>query len=286
MADSSSRSYAPPLRVARLARAISGYRADKGWTIQEAAENLEWNRFKIRRQETGQTLPSTRDIAALARVYGLTDEDQVMLLDLVATAETHGWWRAYHDPDLVGGNYISYEDEAAQIKTWHMGVVPALLAEEDYVRGMLDRHGVAPDRAEQIVEIRVRRQLILSRANAPRYHAIIEESVLRRPVSAERRVMAAQMRALLEASHRDNVTVQIVPTHAGVIGRSEAFMLLDFANPLDPPVVTADGFEQTLISPDPDHVRTYNLNWDQIADAALNPEESRRFLGDMEKEWT
>lgn len=278
---------APPLRAARLARAIRSYREERGWTISAAAERLGWNRLKIGRQERGDTRPSAHDIVRLADAYDLSDEARVTLLDLVATAETHGWWKAYRDDELMGGNYISYEDEASAIRAWHRGVIPALLQTEDYVRGALQRpiDQTTAARTEQIIQVRMTRKLVLTRPGAPTYHAVIEEAALRRPASPNPRVMAEQIAAILTAAQRDNVTVQVVPISTGTLGVDEAFMLLDFDNDLDLPVVATDGLQHNLIATEREHLDIYTLAWDRINEVTLTPEDSRTFLTDVKREW-
>lgn len=278
---------APPLRRGRLGRALRGYRERKGLKVKQVAERLGWNPLKISRQERGETKPWPEDILQLAEVYGLSDRERHGLQDLLATVDTHGWWRTYRADELMGGVYISYEDEATSIRAWHRGVVPALAQTEGYVRGILSHplSETSPDRRETMVQVRMTRRLILSRDEPPRptYHAIIEEAALRRPVTSDGQIMADQMSALRDLSDRDNVTIQIVPTRAAVVDVDEAFILLTFA--ADPTVIVTDGLQHNLISPDPGAVDLYTVAWERITRAALSPDDSRAMLGDLETEY-
>lgn len=275
----------PPLRRARLARELRRYREQRGWSINEAGRHLGWNALKVGRQERGATKPAAGDIQRIAAVYELSDVERHRLLDLLATVDTHGWWRTYSD-EIRGDTYISYEDEASSIRAWHRGFVPALTQTEAYVRSMLAHPLVhlTLEQVEQVVQIRMTRKLVLSRPIAPAYHAVIEEAALRRPTSTDHRVMANQMADLHQIATRDNVTVQIVPISATPVDVDEAFMLLDFT--ADPTIVVTDGLRHSLISPDPAAVELYTVAWSRITEAALTPEDSQTFLLDRQKEWS
>ena len=76
---------------------------------------------------------------------------------------------------------------------------------------------------------RLGRQAILSKPKPPEYVAILDEAVLRRPIGG-RQVMAAQLRHIITAGQRSNVTVQVIPfgrgEHAGLNG---SYILLEFS---------------------------------------------------------
>lgn len=275
-----------PFRRARLARALRDHRLQRGWSMTEAADALGWRPLKVSRQERSETLPSPADLIHVAEVYALTGVQRVELLELLATVDTHGWWTAYTDDPLMGGAAISYEDEASNIRAWHRGVVPALAQTEEYIRAMVARPLASMTRtqADQIVQVRATRKLILSRPDPPTYHAIVEEAALRRPVSADPAVMAAQIAAMRDLGQRDSITIQVVPLDSGLIEVDEAFVLLDYDD--DPPVVVSDGLQHSLITADPATVDLYTLAWGRVADAALTPEDSQTVLDTISKEWT
>lgn len=276
----------PTLPRARLARELRAYRLRSGFSeINDAAAALGWNPLKVGRQERGATKPSPGDINELAAAYQLSGSERVNLLNRVSTVDTAGWWRNYRSERM--SVYISYEDAATKIRAYHRGVVPALLQTEAYIRGML-AHPLTetdPVTADQIVQVRVMRRLVLSRPDSPpAFHAVIEEAALRRPAHQDRQLMADQMAALRDLAERQNITIQVVPIAAGLVDVDEAWMLLDFAD--DPPVVVTDGLQHSLISPDEAAVGLYTLAWDRVVAAALTPEDSLDVLDQYQKEWT
>ncbi|GAA2429725.1 helix-turn-helix transcriptional regulator [Actinomadura vinacea] len=109
-------------------------------------------------------------------------------------------------------DYPEAESTAALLRAYAATFVVGLLQTEDYARVLL-----AADHAA--LEGRLKRQRILTRDQPPRLVVILEEGVLVREVGS-REVMHAQCEHLLQASQRDNVTLQIAPTayYRGVSG--------------------------------------------------------------------
>jgi hypothetical protein len=240
------------LRRLREAQGVS--REDAGWEIR-ASES------KISRMELGRVGFKERDIADLLVLYGVDDqEERERLLALAREANTPGWWHRYGDV-LPGWfqSYLGLEAAAALIRSYEVQFVPGLLQTEDYARAVvLLGHGRA--RAEEIerrVALRIRRQDILNRANPPLLWAVIDEAVLRRPIGAPA-VMQAQIEALIDATARPNVRLQVMPFRAG--GHSAAggaFSILRFPDQELPDVVYIEQLTSALYLDKRDDVEHY-----------------------------
>jgi hypothetical protein len=90
------------------------------------------------------------------------------------------------------------------------------------------------------------RQALLSRAGPPHLWAVLDEAVLRRPVGRPG-VMRAQVKYLLEAAERSNVTVQVIPFQVGGhAAAGGAFSILRFAEPDLPDVVYLEQLTSAL----------------------------------------
>src|SRR5690606_25579250 len=59
------------------------------------------------------------------------------------------------------------------------------------------------------VSLRMERQQLLERSDPPHLWVLMEETVLRRPVSVDGRVMRDQLDKLLDYSARDRITLQV-----------------------------------------------------------------------------
>src|SRR5215218_5213930 len=197
------------LRRLREAKGVS--REDAGYTIR-ASES------KISRMELGRVGFKERDVADLLTHYGLSDgEERDRLLALARDANAPGWWHRYSDilPAWFQP-YIGLESAASMIRNYEVQFIPGLLQTRDYARAVVQL-GHAPsgaDSVERRVDLRMTRQQVLHRPDAPQFWAVVDEAALRRPVGG-REVMLAQIQALIEATALPNVVVQVVPFGIG-----------------------------------------------------------------------
>ena len=220
------------LRRLREAQGVS--REDAGWEIR-ASES------KISRMELGRVGFKERDVADLLSLYGVDDADERdRLLTLARQANSPGWWHRYGDvlPSWFQ-SYLGLEASAALIRTYEVQFVPGLLQTEGYARAVvLLGHGRArPEEIDRRVALRLQRQAILDRDEPVQLWAVVDEAVLRRPIGGTE-VMRAQLEALLEATARPNVRLQIVPfTAGGHSAAGGAYTILRFPDQELPDVV-------------------------------------------------
>jgi hypothetical protein len=225
-------------------------REAKGISAVDAAYAIRATHSKISRMELGRVSFRPRDIADLLTMYGVHDEqERSVFLALAAEANVPGWW---HDSaDLLPSwfeAYLGLEEAASVIRNYEVQFVPGQLQTADYARAVI-RLGY-PDAAEEEIDrrtaLRVSRQQVLTRPDGPRFWAVLDEAVLRRPLGGPQ-VMRDQVDHLIEAAARPNVTVQIVPFRAG--GHPAAggpFSLLRFPEPDLPDVVYLEQLTSAL----------------------------------------
>jgi hypothetical protein len=267
------------LRRLREAQGVS--REDAGWEIR-ASES------KISRMELGRVSFKERDIADLLTLYGVDDEEErERLVTLARQANTPGWWHRYGDV-LPGWfqSYLGLEASAALIRTYEVQFVPGLLQIEDYARAVvLLGHGRArPEEIDRRVALRMRRQQILDRTEPTQLWAAVDEAVLRRPIGNPA-IMRAQVEALLEATDRPNVRLQIVPFRAG--GHSAAggaFTILRFPDRELPDIVYIEQLTSALYLDKRDDVEQYLAAMERLCVEAdppnRTPDTLRRLLKD------
>jgi transcriptional regulator with XRE-family HTH domain len=225
-------------------------REAKGISAVDAAYAIRATHSKISRMELGRVSFRLRDIADLLTMYGVHDEqERSAFLALAGEANVPGWW---HDSaDLLPSwfePYLGLEEAASIIRNYEVQFVPGQLQTADYARAVI-RLGY-PDADEEEIDrrtaLRVSRQQVLTRPDGPRFWAVLDEAVLRRPLGGPE-VMRDQVGHLIEAAARPNVTVQIVPFRAG--GHPAAggpFSLLRFPEPDLPDVVYLEQLTSAL----------------------------------------
>ncbi|GAB3493365.1 helix-turn-helix transcriptional regulator [Nocardiopsis coralliicola] len=274
----------PTLRRRRLADQLLRLREAKGMTAKQAAAAAKklapdgsWFESKITRIET-RKIQRVRDadLQTLLDVYGVLQEhDRDAYRRLAREASQTGWWVGYRDV-LGSGTYVDLESEASRIRSYQVLHLPGLLQTEAYARRVIQAGGVAdPEEAERRVEVRMMRQHILSRAEAPRMWAIIDESAFRK---IPREIAAEQIDHLLSVQ-RSTLHIQVLPDEVGPHpGMDGSFVFLDF--PDDPSTVYLEQSGSALFVEDSDDMVHYETVYDLVHAAALSVDDSRAWLRD------
>ncbi|WP_219467135.1 helix-turn-helix domain-containing protein [Nonomuraea rhizosphaerae] len=112
--------------------------------------------------------------------------------------------------------WLDVETTARELWTWEPTIVPGLLQTPDYARAILaGKPGISDDQVEEAVRSRMARKEIFRRDNPPTLWAVLDESILYRPIGDES-ITRAQLSALVEAAHGPRITIQILPLSARV----------------------------------------------------------------------
>jgi transcriptional regulator with XRE-family HTH domain len=253
-----------------------------GITREDAGYAIRASHSKISRLELGRTGFKSRDVADLLTLYGVTDAAaRASLLALAEHASAPGWWRPY--ADLVPGwfeAYLGLEQAASVIRSYEVQFVPGLLQTPDYARAVV-MLGHADEPAANIdrrVELRMWRQRLLFKADAPSLWVVIDESALRRPLG-NAVTMRGQLEHLCEVAERPNVTVQVLPFSVG--GHSAAggaVTILRFAEREIPDVVYLEQLMSALYLDKPADTYYYGQVMNRLSSEAATPAETKKHL--------
>jgi transcriptional regulator with XRE-family HTH domain len=276
-----------------IGRRFQALRVRAGLTQEQAATALQRSRSTVARLEDGDERIRFRDsdVKAILELYRATDQDAERLLAL--TAETRNgrrksWWHDYTETSLPPSLalYVALEDGAETIRRYEPELVPGLLQTPAYAReiigsvpGLFDEHEI-----QHRVDVRMQRQVLLARPRAPHLRVVLSEAVLHRLVG-DRGLMTDQLRHLVDAGQRGNISVRIVPwsagAHGGMAAASGGFSLLEFpadsitGQPLEPPLAYVDSLTGAMYLTKPDEVGAYQLAWEDVERAALDGAASR-----------
>ncbi len=253
-------------------------REDKRISLADAGEVIRASHSKMSRLETGRVGFKDRDIADLLTLYGVTDEaDREAVRALARRANAPGWWHDYSDvlPSWFEA-YVGLEEAAAQIRAYEVQFIPGLLQTSDYARAVtLLGHGSASaGEIERRVNLRMARQAVLDRTNAPNLWVVLDEAVLQRPFG-DWEIMRGQLKHLLEMAQRPQVTIQVIPFNAG--GHAAAggpFSILRFAEPDLPDVVYLEQLNSALYLDKPEAVDEYLMVMERVCMEAATPADS------------
>jgi len=268
----------PTVRRRELGARLRALRTEKGWTVEQVAEQLLISPSKVSRLETGQRGASARDIRDLSDLYGLGDDERQRLTDLAAEGKQHAWWQPF---SLPYSTYVGLEADATSIRDFGLGLIPGLLQTSDYARAVLEASAAnhAPDAVELLIEGRIaRQQRVLSGEKSPQFQAILDASVLHRVVGSKA-TMRRQLQRLLEASELPNVTVRVVPYEAGALpNANNKFIILSFGVLSLPDVVFFEGLTGDLYIERKDDTDIYNAAFRALQRLAASPEETRGII--------
>ncbi|GAB2919032.1 helix-turn-helix transcriptional regulator [Micromonospora polyrhachis] len=256
------------LRQLRKARSL---------TALVVCKQLGWQPSRLSRMETGQQGIRPEDVASLLVVYGVIGAERKRLLAMTERAHERGWWERL-GPGLTpwSKTFFQLEEQTSRLTSWEPMLVPGLLQTEDYTRAVMRAIGIPEAEARVRVTARQSRQVILKRPQPPQLHAIVDEIALRR-VLGDRRVMARQLRRLVELAESPHVRLQVLPFgvggHPGLDG---PFLILDFER--EPSVVHQEPKMSSVFLEEPDQVAIFRRTADRLARMALSPARSVEFI--------
>ncbi|MEV5277239.1 helix-turn-helix transcriptional regulator [Streptomyces sp. NPDC051994] len=279
---------APTVGQVVLGRRLQDLRERAGLRREEAAKVLRVAPATIRRMEMAEVSLKIPYVVLLLKAYGIGDEEAEGFVALAEEANKPGWWQRFHDilPDWFS-MYVSLEGAASLIRSYEPHFVPGLLQTEEYARGVMRSGalGVTSEAdTERHVALRMERQSLLTRADAPRLWVVMDETVLRRPVGSPQ-VMRDQIDRLLEASTLPNVTVQLAEFasghHPGTYG---PFVLFRFAVPELPDMVYSEYLTGAVYLDARPEVATHLEVMDRMAAQAATAQRTKEILRDLREE--
>jgi transcriptional regulator with XRE-family HTH domain len=257
-------------------------REDARISPDEAAWRIRGSRSKISRLENGRSRFKERDISDLLGLYGVTDLGTMAgMLELAAQANAPTWWArsggvlpSWFEP------YLGLEASATLIRSFDLQFVNGLFQTEAYARAVMligTRHP-DPGEVSQRVEVRMRRQELLTAARPPRVWSVLDEAAIRRPVGTTA-VMREQLEHLVRLAERPNITLQLIPFAAGAHdGAGGAFTVLRFAEPNVPDVVYFEQLAGAQYLDKRAETDRYLDVINRLSATALDPGATTRFL--------
>ncbi|GAA4893580.1 helix-turn-helix transcriptional regulator [Streptomonospora salina] len=279
----------PTARRRRLGVELRRLRENAGLTGEEAADRMSWSGSKLSRIERGQVATNSDDVRDLLDLYGTADADLLRtLIALARDSRRRGWWHVYGDvmPERFDV-YLGLEPEAGTLRFFEAEIVPGLLQTPDYARALMRAHPspVSEDEIERRTELRMRRQKTVLDDRPPQIRALLDESILYRPIGG-RAVMADQMRRLLDIHDEPHVTVQILPFTAGAhSGLNGSFDILEFpeSDIHAPQLVHVENMTSSLYIEKTAEVAFYTAAFEHLRSAALPPEQTREVIREAER---
>ncbi|MFE5740374.1 helix-turn-helix domain-containing protein [Streptomyces celluloflavus] len=257
-------------------------RKERDISREDAGKAIRGSHAKITRLERGQVSCKERDLSDLLTLYKVLDEaERADYFELARQANTSGWWHQYNDVlEDWFELHIGLEEAASLIRTYEVQFLPGLLQTREYARAVsrLGYPGASEDRLDRLVELRMKRQELLTRPDAPKVWAVVDEAAVRRPFGG-REGMRAQLEHLLKVAELPNVTLQVAPFSVGANAAAGApITILRFSEPDLPDKVYLEQLTGAIYLDKQDAVDQYTLIMDRLCAEADPPEETDAFL--------
>lgn len=259
-------------RRRQLGAMMRKLRASKGMTLEEAGRLVGVSKATVSRYETQEGPVKWPIVDALCREYDASDAERNAVVALAKDAKQQGWWGPFSNSIPAEMSLLlTLEDEASREDHFSCVYVPGLLQTRNYNTAIQQANEMrlAPQEVERLVDIRMKRQEILDRAQPPHLWAILDESVIRRVVGS-RETMREQLGHLLQANESPDITLQILPfakgAHTAALG---SFVILGGAEAsLD--VVYVDLHVGSLFMEKDEELNRYRLAFDYLRAQALD----------------
>jgi len=278
----------PYVRRKLLGRQLRTLREHAGISQEAAAKFAGLKGASISRVENGKQAILPRTVRLLCQCYDIGAPTVDMLMRQAEESNDRAWYAMYTDtvPHWVE-SFLGLEAEASEAWTYEAELVPGLLQTPEYVQAIAAAAQLDATDAEiqRSVELRQARQRRLASDHPPKLHSVVNEAVLMRPVGGPR-VMAAQLRHLLDMTEQDNITVQVLAFAAGAhVAMTGAFTMLRFPDELEMNAVFLEHDHGATSAERPADLVRYGRMFEQLVSCALSPAETRERLVTLEGEY-
>ncbi|KAA2261934.1 helix-turn-helix domain-containing protein [Solihabitans fulvus] len=268
-----------------LGATLRNHRKGARKSLRDSADLLGVSDSKISNMESGRYGQPADEVAKLFAFYGAESDRVERIIELIEAEDEGTWWSPWSRilPEWLR-LYSGLEGMANSVFVYEPLVVHALLQTEDYANAVAaSARRLRPADADQVVQFRMERQRrIFEEPDSLRLHAVLEESVLHRPVG-DPRAMRGQLLNLLKVAELPNVDLQVIRTDVGVhVGHNGQFTLLGFADFDD--AVYVELQEDAVHLHDPAQARAYRMSSMSLRDAALGQRETASLITSLIKE--
>ncbi|MFJ8748412.1 helix-turn-helix domain-containing protein [Streptomyces sp. NPDC102441] len=288
MSEARSGTSAPTVLRMILGRRLQEMRLGAGASLEDAARALRVKTLTIRRLEKAEVALKPLYVEKLLETFGAGRQEIDEFVDLAEQANKPGWWHSYRDavPSWFTA-YVSLEAGAKTLRTYEPQYVTGLLQTPDYAHAVL-RGGLpngTEDELARRVELRLHRQSLLEREDAPTLWVVMEEAVLHRVVGGPQ-VMREQLERLLDVSELAHISLDIVPFTAGAhVGACAPFTYFRFEEPELPDIVYSELLSASVYLDQRADVVSH-LEAHTRMSLLTSSEDSRALLNRMRKEYS
>lgn len=272
----------PTLRRRKLVKELVAARNAAGMSARQLAAEIDLQPGTVSKIEAGKQGLTVRNVKAYARVTGLSKAKTAELVLLAADDNSEDWLFEFRDdmPEWFA-LYPELEKDADQIWNYESELVKGLVQTPEYAEVIIRAAypDVTDEELQRRVDLRAARQALLDRDDPAQLHLVMNEAVVRRQVGSKK-VMAGQIRHLVDLSEREHVTIQVLPFSVGAhAGMKTGFTLLRFPEGFDDmDCVYLENDNGGVWQEGAEHVARYSDVFGRLQSMALSPAKTRSLL--------
>ncbi|WP_342777609.1 helix-turn-helix domain-containing protein [Haloactinospora alba] len=268
------------MRRRRLSAELARVRKQADLKYEEIARRTKIPRSTINNIEIGKKKkPTLAEVTAILDACGVEDaRERDAIFDLCRQSHMRGWWTRYSD--VLPGQYVGFELEAARLTTWEPLIVPGLLQTPEYVEVLCRAVLTKPTDIQRNIQARTERQQLLDDPNPLELWAVFDEGALHR-LRRRPDVLRSQLEHLIRRAEEPHITIQMTQADDLNPGLSGSFVIMDFAAPIDPPIVYLETDTDGIYLEEYEEIARYRQLSDHLRLAALRPDETLHRLREM-----
>lgn len=181
--------------------------------------------------------------------------------------------------------FIGYEQDAAVCRTYEPLVVPGLLQTEEYARATIRKTmpDATPEDIEARVQVRMRRQEVLTKDRPLRLRTVISELVLRQQVGTPE-IMHAQYQRLIEAAGMTNVSLQVHTFNGPLACVTGPFVMIEFRDRADKGAIYLENAAGDLYLEKPHQLERYTIVFEELCADALGADDTVEFVEKLDRQ--
>ncbi|GIE35368.1 transcriptional regulator [Actinoplanes italicus] len=277
-----TRRQAPTVARRRLAAEMLELRQTAGRTRDAVSADTGISQGALHRIEIAKTTPQAGTLNHLMDYYGVTDADKrAAMHELRKRSRQLKWLELFEGGTLPDSyrSFASFEADAARISGYESLFIFGLLQTHGYAETVI--RAMTPEISDEEVatrlEIRMRRQEVLTSPTSPHLWVIMDEAAIRRRVG-DPETYREQLLHLVALSQRPKITLQVIPFTAGAHqGMPGSFHVLEF-HAEDPPMVYMENAGGGLVVETTSEVAWYRNSFQRLAAQASSPQNTVQMI--------
>ncbi|MFJ4096109.1 DUF5753 domain-containing protein, partial [Kitasatospora sp. NPDC089913] len=195
----------PAVRYRRIAAELRRLRELRNLSAEEVVAQVDGvNLVKLSRYENARVQLKPDVVRALLDFYECEPDLKEVLVEILRDKHRPGWAAGFDQLNSLYHDLIRLEETAIGNKSYEPSYIPGLLQTRRYAHAIISSGVFTTPSVEARVDVRINRQSVLTRADAPlKLWAIIHESAL--TMRAADGLMADQLDKLIQWSDLPNV---------------------------------------------------------------------------------